>query len=128
MVWGDIQSFAVTEFVRSSDSGIFRSWWPKVVSPYTTLLILLLISYFHHGHCLTLASLASPYLAFLCFVPIIRWTYFIFKAAIAMFGFYMHYFYIGLGFLLLGIRWLINDGLDYVTKKLGGQGQQDGGR
>ena len=34
MVWGDIQSFAVTEFVQSCDSGIFRSWWLKIVSPY----------------------------------------------------------------------------------------------
>jgi len=45
-----------------------------------------------------------------------------------MFGFYVHYFYMGLGFLLLGIRWLINDGLDYVTEKLRGQEQQDRGR
>ena len=33
-VWGDVWSFAVTEYVLSCDSGIFWSWWPKVVSPY----------------------------------------------------------------------------------------------
>ena len=34
LVWGDVRSFAVTEYDRSCDSGIFRSWWPKVMSPY----------------------------------------------------------------------------------------------
>ena len=34
-VWGNIRGFTVTEYVRSRDSGIFRRWWAKVVSPYT---------------------------------------------------------------------------------------------
>ena len=34
-VWGNIQGFTVTEYVRSCDSGIFRRWWAKVVSPYS---------------------------------------------------------------------------------------------
>ena len=33
-VWGDVRSFAVTEYDRICDSGIFRSWWPKVMSPH----------------------------------------------------------------------------------------------
>ena len=32
-VWGDIRGFTVMEYVRSHDSGIFRRWWAKVVSP-----------------------------------------------------------------------------------------------
>ena len=35
LVWGDVWSFAVTEYDWSCDLGIFRSWWPKVMSPYT---------------------------------------------------------------------------------------------
>ena len=34
-VWGDVWSFAVMEYDQSCDLGIFRSWWPKVMSPYT---------------------------------------------------------------------------------------------
>ena len=33
-VWGDVWSFAVTEYDRSCDSGIFQSWWLKFMSPY----------------------------------------------------------------------------------------------
>ena len=33
-MWGDIWGFTVTEYVWSRDSGIFRRWWVKVVSPY----------------------------------------------------------------------------------------------
>ena len=33
-VWGNIRGFTVTEYVWSRDSGIFRRWWAKVVSPY----------------------------------------------------------------------------------------------
>ena len=35
-VWGNIRGFTVTEYVRSRDSGIFRRWWAKVVSPYSS--------------------------------------------------------------------------------------------
>ena len=38
-MWGDVQSFSVTEFIRSSDLGIFRSWWPKIVSPYSSGIV-----------------------------------------------------------------------------------------
>ena len=37
-VWGNIQGFTVTEYVRSRDSGIFRRWWVKVMSPYKSHL------------------------------------------------------------------------------------------
>ena len=36
-VWGDVWSFATTEYVRSLCSGIFRGWWSEIVSPYTVL-------------------------------------------------------------------------------------------
>ena len=36
-VWGNIRGFTVTEYVQSRDSGIFRRWWAKVVSPYNSL-------------------------------------------------------------------------------------------
>ena len=36
-VWGNIQGFTVTEYVQSHDSGIFRRWWVKVVSPYSAI-------------------------------------------------------------------------------------------
>ena len=40
LVWGNIRGFTVTEYVRSRDSGIFRRWWAKVVSPYTYNLLM----------------------------------------------------------------------------------------
>ena len=41
LVWGDVRSFAVMAHVRSCDLGIFRSWWLKVVSPYSVPLFLI---------------------------------------------------------------------------------------
>ena len=37
-VWGDVRSFAVMEYDWSCDSGIFQSWWLKVMSPYSNML------------------------------------------------------------------------------------------
>ena len=34
LVWGDVRSFAVTEYDRSCDLGIFLSWRLKFMSPY----------------------------------------------------------------------------------------------
>ncbi|KAF8805076.1 hypothetical protein BYT27DRAFT_7193615 [Phlegmacium glaucopus] len=72
----------------------------------TTLLILLIISYLHRGVRLILAGLTTLYLVTLCFIPLIRWTYYLFKA-IALFGFYVHYFHMGIGFIVFGLGYLI---------------------
>ena len=79
-----------------------------------TLFVLLFISYLHRGTRLLLACLATLYIAFLCVIPLIRWTYYLFKA-IAMFGFYVHHFWMGLGFLVIGVEWVMDNGTTYAT-------------
>ena len=44
-VWGNIRGFTVMEYVRSRDSGIFRRWWAKVVSPYNIVLGILILNF-----------------------------------------------------------------------------------
>lgn len=72
-----------------------------------TLFLLLLVSYLHRGARLTLAFLASLYIAFFSIVPVLRWTYSLFKA-IAMLGFYVYFFLIGLDYILSGLEWARN--------------------
>lgn len=80
------------------------------------LLVLLFLSYLHRGVRLTLAFLATLYIGFFSIVSVIRWIYYLFKA-IAMLGFYMHFFLMGLRYIILGLEWAQNE-LDHLLGKL----------
>jgi hypothetical protein len=83
---------------------------------FLILFFLLVGSYLHRGARRTIGLLASAYLAFKAIVPIFRLLFWLFKA-IAMFGFYVHYFQIGLGLILAGVV-LIDDGLKWLVREL----------
>lgn len=89
----------------------------------TILFILLIISYHHRGARLILACLATLYLVIGFSVPLIRWLYYLFKA-IAMFGFYVHFFRMGLVFIFIGVEWVIHE-LEYRLEKLGRQEERE---
>ncbi|KDR79496.1 hypothetical protein GALMADRAFT_1243127 [Galerina marginata CBS 339.88] len=81
------------------------------------LSILLLISYLHRGARFAIAAIASAYLAFKTLIPLAGWTFYIFKG-IAMFGFYITYFKIGIGYIMTAIDFVLNDGLEALIKEL----------
>lgn len=66
------------------------------------LALLLLISYLHKGARYLVLGLILTYVGFKTIIPIGSWCYAIFKW-IAMFGFYITYFQIGIGFIATGI-------------------------
>lgn len=89
------------------------------------LLFLFFISYLYRGARLTLACLVALYIVFLSIVPVSRWSYYLFKA-IAMFGFYTHFFLTGVRFMVLGFEWAQNRWKEWQeeeTKRRSNSGQ-----
>jgi len=81
------------------------------------LFLLLVGSYLHRGARRTIAFLCTAYLAFKVIVPLSRLLFWLFKA-IAMFGFYVHYFQVGLGFIVAGVVFIFDDGLKWLQREL----------
>ena len=83
--------------------------WPTITVPIihtyplkiqlTILSVLLLISYLHRKSRFLIAFLITAYFLFKIFVPLVQWTWIFFKA-VAWFGFYIHYFQSGFGFIV----------------------------
>jgi uncharacterized oligopeptide transporter (OPT) family protein len=84
---------------------------------FLILSLLLAGSYLHRGARRTIAFLASAYLAFKVIVPIIRLLFWLFKA-ISIFGFYVHYFQIGISFIAAGVVFVFDDGLKWLAREL----------
>ncbi|KAF8066510.1 hypothetical protein FPV67DRAFT_1190689 [Lyophyllum atratum] len=66
------------------------------------LALLLLISYFHKRARYLLSGLVLLFLGYKTVVPIARVGYAVFKG-VAMLGFYVHYFQVGVGVIMAGI-------------------------
>ncbi|KAF8148070.1 hypothetical protein B0H34DRAFT_669173 [Crassisporium funariophilum] len=81
------------------------------------LAMLLVASYCHRGIRFVLGGLATLYLAFHVLSPVVRWGFYAFKF-IAMFGFYIHYFQIGVGIIVTGVAFVYTDGIDALTQAL----------
>ena len=81
------------------------------------LSLLLVGSCLHRGARRTIAFLAATYLACKLVLPIFRLLLWLFKA-VAMFGFYVHYFQVGLGFIVAGTMFIFNDGLKWLVNEL----------
>jgi hypothetical protein len=81
------------------------------------LFLLLILSYLHRGARRSIAFLSTAYIAFKIIVPTFRLLVWLFKA-IAMFGFYVHYFQIGLGFIIAGAMFIFDDGLKWLAQEL----------
>jgi hypothetical protein len=82
-----------------------------------TLFLLLFGTYLHRGTRLSICILSAAYLAFKAIVPIFRLLFWLFKS-IAMFGFYVHYFQLGLGFIVAGVLFVFDDGLKWLAREL----------
>jgi len=83
----------------------------------TILLSLLFISYLNRGARFVIAGLATVYLAFKLLIPLFRLLFWIFKG-IAMFGFYVHFFSVGAGFIITAVAFVFGDGLEMLLREL----------
>jgi signal transduction histidine kinase len=105
--------------------------WPTVTIPIihvyslktqlTILSVLLLISYLHRKSRFLIAFLITAYFLFKTIVPLARWAWIFFKA-VAWFGFYIHHFQSGIGFVLSGVGFVLgtavlswNKGLEWLA-------------
>jgi len=81
------------------------------------LFLLLVGSYLHRGARRTITILSTAYLAFKVIIPFFRLLFWLFKA-IAMFGFYFHYFQVGMGFIVAAVLFVFDDGLKWLQQEL----------
>lgn len=85
------------------------------------LATLLAIGYFHRVSRLVLSGLISLYIAYTFLIPIATWTFgwviWLVKA-VAMLGFYIHFFQLGLGYLAAGVAFLSSDAREWLVKGL----------
>ena len=81
------------------------------------LSVLLLASYLNRRARFAIGGLTSIYLAFKILVPLVGCLWYIFKG-IAWFGFYIHYFQVAIGFVLIAIGFVSNDGLDMLVREM----------
>ena len=98
--------------------------WPAITVPIihayslktqlTILSVLLLISYLHRKSRFLVAFLITAYFLSKIIVPLVQWTWIFFKAA-AWFGFYIHYFQSGFGFIVGTAALLWNNGLAWLA-------------
>lgn len=63
--------------------------------------LLLIFSYLHKGARYVIAGLILLLIGFKILLPVVRWLYIIFKL-VAMLGFYIHYFQVGVGLIVMG--------------------------
>ena len=84
---------------------------------FLVLFLLLVGSCLHRGARRTITFLVTAYLVCKLVLPTFRLLLWLFKA-IAMFGFYVHYFQIGLGFIAAGTIFIFGDGLRWLAKEL----------
>ncbi|KAF8171042.1 hypothetical protein K438DRAFT_1613420 [Mycena galopus ATCC 62051] len=73
----------------------------SLVFQFTILLAFAALSYRYRSFRLALLGFLGIYTAYKTTVPLVRWGYAAFKA-IAMFGFYVHFFIIGAGYIFYG--------------------------
>ncbi|KAJ7212830.1 hypothetical protein B0H12DRAFT_1156288 [Mycena haematopus] len=66
---------------------------------FLTLLFLAALSYRYRRFRLALLAVLGIYTTYKIAFPLVRWSYASFKA-IAMFGFYVHFFVIGVGYII----------------------------
>lgn len=66
------------------------------------LALLIILSYLHKGARYIITGLVISLIGFKVLVPTVRWLYILFKW-IAMLGFYVQYFQVGVGFISTGI-------------------------
>ncbi|KAJ7123373.1 hypothetical protein C8R44DRAFT_783727 [Mycena epipterygia] len=70
----------------------------SLTTQFLILLTLIAVSYFYRGFRLVLLSFIGLYTTYKIAVPLVRWGYAAFKA-IAMFGFYINFFIVGVGYI-----------------------------
>ena len=80
----------------------------------TILSVLLLISYLHRKSRFLVAFLITAYFLSKIIVPLVQWTWIFFKA-VAWFGFYIHYFQSGFGFIVGAAALLWNGGCAWLA-------------
>ncbi|KAJ6613170.1 hypothetical protein B0H10DRAFT_1806095, partial [Mycena sp. CBHHK59/15] len=73
----------------------------SLTTQFLILAALLTLSYLYRGVRISLVTLISLYTVFKVTPPLVRWGYSIFKA-IAMFGFYVNFFIVGVGYIFTG--------------------------
>jgi hypothetical protein len=72
-------------------------------------------------------GLVFSYIAFKIVIPVGRWGFYLFKY-IALFGFYVHFFSVGIGFILSGFGLFseLGDRLKWLSDELDGRGGREG--
>ncbi len=98
---------------------IIRNFELKIqLSIFATLLV---ISYLHRIPRIVLSGLITRYVALKFLIPIAIWAFgwiiWLVKA-IAMLGFYIHFFQLGLGYLANGAAFLSSDVCEWLVKSL----------
>ncbi|KAJ7685963.1 hypothetical protein B0H17DRAFT_1073011 [Mycena rosella] len=72
-----------------------------LLTQFILLLAFVAVSYLYRRPRLVLVALILIYTIFKITVPLARWGYAAFKA-IALFGFYVHFFIVGAGYIFVG--------------------------
>ncbi|KAJ7728276.1 hypothetical protein DFH07DRAFT_930553 [Mycena maculata] len=72
-----------------------------LTTQFVILLVLLALSYSYRTFRVALLAFLGTYAAYKITVPVVRWGYTAFKA-IAMFGFYVNFFIVGVGYIFTG--------------------------
>ncbi|KAJ7893274.1 hypothetical protein B0H13DRAFT_1719491 [Mycena leptocephala] len=73
----------------------------SLTTQFVILLILVATSYRYRRFRLLVLAFLGIYTTYKITVPLARWAYAAFKA-IAMFGFYIHFFVLGIGYIVTG--------------------------